>query len=170
MAFGKPEKGECSGSDCGSNTWLANKSKKLCARCNHRLKVEAKANRRHMWDEYDDQEQMFDAIYELNKHHWVSEVSGTALPPKPKETASDYAKGQFFKSFAHIVRKGKYRELKLVTDNIALLTGEEHRRYDDNIATIEDSVTGQVLDQDWAAILTRRDQLYDRVRATGLGR
>lgn len=169
MAFGQPTKGKCS--RCGSTTWLQNKSKKLCRACAYKTNQEAKAVRRApVEDQPDTQKELFLEIYEQNKDHWVSEVSGTPLPPKPGPGATPYKEGMFWACFAHLVRKGKYPEFKLRRDNIALLLPDEHDQYDNRPWSLMDPDTGQPLDPRWAAIFARRDLLLDEAKASALGR
>lgn len=150
---------------------MQNKSKKLCRPCAYKTNQEAKAARRApKGDAPPNQQALFLSLYEQNKDAWVCEVTGSPLPPKPGPKSTPYQEGRFWSCFAHLVRKGKYPEFKLRADNIALLHPDEHDRYDNRPWTIEDPVSGQVLDPRWASIIERRNRLLDEAKASGWGR
>lgn len=172
MAFGQPTRGTCS--RCGANTWLQNKSKKLCRYCAHKTNQEAKLKRKESRQgpapRASSESAFFFSLYEGRRDHWKSEVSGLPLPPKPTEKSSQYSKGRFFACFAHILRKGKYPELKLRVDNIAFLTPEEHTQFDDRPWELVDPQTGELRDRRWAGVFERKAQLLQEVRNGPYGR
>ena len=82
----------------------------------------------------------FLGLYELNKHSWVSQISGADLV-HPEFDDGKLTNGRAFVSqFSHILNKLTYPDLRLVEENIVFKTGEEHRQWEDEKWTLVDKL------------------------------